>query len=394
MGSGFGMEEVRNLGAKFGIGSGSGMGNSLSGSGSAASAEAIANAHKSFVSELRTILAEPAGWRGLWKGVGTGLVMSIPSASIYMLGYEYLLGWMGRAMDRAGGAGEVVDADLGREEKLPETLSDVERAVEELRRRGEFPRGDPGYRGRSRASETISPQHTVLSLSLPSSDSANPSTSDSFLANVPASTQQAYLSPIPFMAGSAARTISATVISPIELFRTRLQALPGPGEAAPSYSSTFASINKMVQKQGLRSLWRGLGPTLWRDVPFSGMYWAGFESLKRYFTESQIISPGIGLTFTSGALSGTMASLVTSPFDVLKTRRQVFTPSSTCSIAALNHPASTMPLLMHVVKTEGWKALFAGVVPRTAKVAPACGLMIASYEGVGKLLGGKDGSRA
>lgn len=124
------------------------------------------------------------------------------------------------------------------------------------------------------------------------------------------------------------------------------------------------------------------------------MYWAGFESLKRYFTESQIIAPGIGLTFTSGALSGTMASLITSPFDVLKTRRQVFTPSSTCSVAALNHPASTMPLLMHVVKTEGWKALFAGVVPRTAKVAPACGLMIASYEGVGKLLGGKDGSRA
>jgi hypothetical protein len=26
----------------------------------------------------------------------------------------------------------------------------------------------------------------------------------------------------------------------------------------------------MVRNRGLQSLWRGLGPTLWRDVPFSG----------------------------------------------------------------------------------------------------------------------------
>lgn len=99
------------------------------------------------------------------------------------------------------------------------------------------------------------------------------------------------------------------------------------------------------------------------------------------------------MTFISGALSGTFASILTAPFDVLKTRRQVFTPAATCSPQALNHPASTLPLLLHVMKTEGWRALFAGVIPRTAKVAPACGMMIGCYEGVGKLLGGSAGSR-
>lgn len=36
----------------------------------------------------------------------------------------------------------------------------------------------------------------------------------------------ATLTPAPLIAGSLARTLSATVISPIEMFRTRLQALP------------------------------------------------------------------------------------------------------------------------------------------------------------------------
>ncbi len=102
---------------------------------------------------------------------------------------------------------------------------------------------------------------------------------------------------------------------------------------------------------------------------------------------------GLSTTFISGALSGTCASLVTSPFDVLKTRRQVFTiPQSTTGTASAI-PRATWPLLMHIVKNEGWKALFAGVVPRTAKVAPACGLMIGCYEGVGRYLGGEQGSR-
>jgi len=33
-----------------------------------------------------------------------------------------------------------------------------------------------------------------------------------------------------------------------------------------------------------------------------------------------------------------------------------------------------------VVQTEGYSALYAGIGPRMAKIAPACGVMIACYE--------------
>jgi solute carrier family 25 protein 39/40 len=53
----------------------------------------------------------------------------------------------------------------------------------------------------------------------------NPSLSN-VLSTVPTTAAQPYLNATPLVAGGLARTISATVISPMELFRTRLQALP------------------------------------------------------------------------------------------------------------------------------------------------------------------------
>lgn len=129
-----------------------------------------------------------------------------------------------------------------------------------------------------------------------------------------------------------------------------------------------------------------------KSVLTPGIYWAGFEILKsRLSSDSSPLPPlsPIATSFISGALSGTLSALCTQPFDVLKTRRQVFTPSPDCSPAALQHRASTLPLALHVIRTEGWGALFAGTVPRCGKVAPACGLMIACYEGVGRYLGGR-----
>ena len=192
----------------------------------------------------------------------------------------------------------------------------------------------------------------------------------------------------PLVAGSVARTFSATVISPIEMFRTRLQALPAYNKPSPSYASTAKDMVTLVQRQGLHVLWRGLGPTLWRDVPFSGLYWAGFEILK-----SRLSSPNTSplvASFFSGAISGTISALLTQPFDVLKTRRQVFTSSKDPAAIAMKQYTSTVPLAMHVIRTEGWGALFTGLTARCGKVAPACGLMIACYEGVGRFLGGRN----
>lgn len=57
----------------------------------------------------------------------------------------------------------------------------------------------------------------------------------------------------------------------------------------------------MVHRDGLKSLWKGLIPTLWRDVPFSAIYWGLYETGKSHLHEH---FRGPYVSFICGAASG------------------------------------------------------------------------------------------
>ena len=82
-----------------------------------------------------------------------------------------------------------------------------------------------------------------------------------------------------------------------------------------------------------------------------------------------------------------MATLLTMPLDVVKTRRQVesgASPRCPRSVAqgafAGCGPASTAAMVARILQTEGPRALLAGLIPRLAKMAPSCAIMIATFE--------------
>ena len=183
----------------------------------------------------------------------------------------------------------------------------------------------------------------------------------------------------PLVAGTFARTFAVVAISPLELFRTRLQAYH-PTENRSTFRSVLNGISSLVREQGFRSLWRGLELTLWRDVPFSGIYWTGYEYLRRKFRDYQVFRRGgeagyFEEAFTAGWLSGTFAAFVTQPFDVSKTRRQVYT-----NVESGGEVSSTLKLMGMIRREEGIRGLWKGVVPRILKVAPACAIMYGSFD--------------
>uniref|UniRef100_L7M234 Putative mitochondrial carrier protein cgi-69 n=1 Tax=Rhipicephalus pulchellus TaxID=72859 RepID=L7M234_RHIPC len=187
----------------------------------------------------------------------------------------------------------------------------------------------------------------------------------------------------PALSGGLARVFSATVISPLEMIRTKMQS------KRLSYLEIGQAVKSLVKTRGVLSLYVGLGPTLLRDVPFSCFYWTCYENLKLLYKQEQ---PTFLFSFTAGAASGTAAAVVTLPFDVVKTHRQI--ELGEMEILKESKPSSTLSVMRELYRTQGLRSLFAGIVPRVSKVAPACAIMISTYEFGKKFFRQKNAARA
>ncbi|KAK0148699.1 Solute carrier family 25 member 39 [Merluccius polli] len=209
---------------------------------------------------------------------------------------------------------------------------------------------------------------------------------------------------IPLIAGGLARLGAVTVISPLELVRTKMQS------RKLTYGELTVCIRSAVAQSGWLSLWKGWGPTVLRDVPFSALYWFNYELVKARLHEQHIMSQSdFSISFTSGAISGAVAAVLTLPFDVVKTRRQIQLGEMETLGVPLKRTSSTWHILKDIWAESGHRGLFAGyfaycveiltkrwlyreellpdsytrkprLLSRVIKVAPACAIMISSYE--------------
>ena len=187
---------------------------------------------------------------------------------------------------------------------------------------------------------------------------------------------------MPLISGMTGRVFTATLISPLELMRTQVMVCSrvlmffdacanGQARTIGADVSVAQGVRMNVAAGGLGGLWKGLIPTLWRDVPFSGVYWMAYEYYKDLFIRRRM-RMGIGSwnlfvsSFLSGAVSGGIATVLTQPFDVLKTRRQAsilcIAMNGSCGAGA--EPKTMMPLARSVLQKEGLGAFFLGLPAR------------------------------
>jgi len=176
---------------------------------------------------------------------------------------------------------------------------------------------------------------------------------------------------VPLTAGCTARLWAATTVSPLELIRTKMQS------KKLSYLEVHEALRSLLKYHGWRGLWKGLGPTLLRDVPFSGIYWVSYEKFKMLNNNKATFS----VSFVGGTLAGGFAAIVTTPFDVVKTYRQI----EMAEREIITEPPKlrgmgTFAVLENIYQNNGIQGLFTGLFPRVVKVAPACAIMVATFE--------------
>ena len=219
----------------------------------------------------------------------------------------------------------------------------------------------------------------------------------------------------PPVAGAAARLLATFATAPLELIRTRQAAQIGGGQMA---GGLIAEMRHVVHMEGALSLYKGLGPTLLRDIPFSAVYWYFIEKFRLCWGDELQFSPAeqAGQALLNGSAAGLQAAVVTAPLDVVKTRLQVMpfaeieaavetSTAAVCdnqvaiafqgkqSLLQKARPSSTtLAMLRQIIREEGIPGLWRGNQARMIKVTPACAIMLSSYEIGKRLLSSESGS--
>jgi len=172
------------------------------------------------------------------------------------------------------------------------------------------------------------------------------------------------------MIGCSARTVAACIMIPFTVIKTRFE--------SPNfhYSSTVSALRQILQTEGLRGLTRGLGATLVRDVPFSGLYLMFYEHLKSITPDDVKKTHGSSAHFVCGMTAGVLASLVTQPADVIKTRLQL--SPDTKSVATV---------IGQIYRQQGLVGFTSGLVPRSLRRTLMAALAWTVYEKMIKSIG-------
>ncbi|XP_012506499.1 PREDICTED: mitochondrial glutamate carrier 2 isoform X2 [Propithecus coquereli] len=144
------------------------------------------------------------------------------------------------------------------------------------------------------------------------------------------------------LAGCGAGACQVVVTCPMEMLKIQLQdagrlaarhqgAASAPSSTRP-YTTGSASTHKrpsatliaweLLRTQGVAGLYKGLGATLLRDIPFSIIYFPLFANLNNLGFNELTGKASFAHSFMSGCVAGSVAAVAVTPLDVLKTRIQ------------------------------------------------------------------------
>lgn len=184
-----------------------------------------------------------------------------------------------------------------------------------------------------------------------------------------------------------ARTAAGFIMMPVTVIKVRYES------DYYAYRSIWGAGRDIVRSEGFRGLFSGFGATAIRDAPYAGLYVVFYEQSKKNLnalnfgglttarplsdepackdnSEKQLVTSSISVNFVSGALAAGLATSITNPFDVVKTRLQLM-PNKYRNMA---HAVRLM------LREDGVRSLFGGLGLRMGRKAISSALAWTVYE--------------
>ncbi len=177
-------------------------------------------------------------------------------------------------------------------------------------------------------------------------------------------------------AGGVAGIAAATLCYPLEVAKTLLTAHP---ERYVGIGNTMVSL---LATQGVRGLYRGLGPTIVAMFPYVGIEFAVYEHMKLVHTGRNGGESSMWALVAIGAFAGAMAQTVCHPLDVVRKRLQL----QGIGGRAVQY-RSMLDAAVQIARGEGGAALYRGLQPMYVSVLPSAGVSYFVYESIKNRLG-------
>jgi hypothetical protein len=184
---------------------------------------------------------------------------------------------------------------------------------------------------------------------------------------------------IHFSSGMFAELIACIVFVPVDIIRERRQIQSS--VSSYKYASDTDALKQIVSKEGIRGIYKAYFATVASFGPTSALYFSFFEKFKSYFMsndkatylksikDNKVLTLTFNQSLICSLLASSLSSFLTSPLDLVKFRMQVQRADKNY-IKSTAEYKNLLQGLFHIVKKEGFKALFRGVQARVISMTP------------------------
>lgn len=178
--------------------------------------------------------------------------------------------------------------------------------------------------------------------------------------------------------GGSAGITAASLTYPLDLVRTRLAAQTN----VIYYRGISHTLCTICRDEGLKGLYKGLGATLLGVGPSIAISFAVYETLRSSWQLSRPHDSTVLVSLACGSLSGIASSTATFPIDLVRRRMQLEGVGGRARI----YKSGLLGTFRHIIRTEGFRGLYRGILPEYYKVVPSVGLVFMTYESIKVLL--------
>ncbi|XP_035722074.1 mitochondrial coenzyme A transporter SLC25A42-like isoform X3 [Vespa mandarinia] len=175
------------------------------------------------------------------------------------------------------------------------------------------------------------------------------------------------------LAGSLAGVTSQGLTYPLDLVRARMAVT-----LKSEYKTLRQMFRRIYQEEGIVSFYRGFTPTILGVIPYAGMSFFTYDTLKHLTAEySQYTTsiPGMAtaLALLCGAVAGVVGQTSSYPLDIVRRRMQT-------SAIKNQHYQRVTSTIVKIYTEEGLMAFFKGLSMNWVKGPIAVGISFATYD--------------